>query len=106
MLIATLFILLPIFCRLKGDPLQFGIDVLQKNNFAPLKDAGNIGFLTHLASTNSENVPSCDVFIDANKAEDKLNGRLKCFFSPEHGFCGKKEAGQSVEDEDYKGIKE
>lgn len=99
----AIFIVLS-FCRLKRDPLQFGIDVLQKNNFEALKDAGNIGFLTHLASTNSDNVPSCDIFIEANKAEDKLNGRLKCFFSPEHGFGGKKEAGQHVENEIYKGI--
>ena len=42
--------------------LQFGIDVLQKNNFKNLKNAGRIGLLTHLPSTNSDNIPTCDVF--------------------------------------------
>lgn len=84
--------------------LQFGIDVLQENKFKTLKDAGRIGLLTHLASTNSDNIPTCDVFIEANKAKDMLDGRLVCFFSPEHGFAGKREAGESVDNELYKGI--
>ena len=84
--------------------LQFGIDVLQKNNFKNLKNAGRIGLLTHLPSTNSDNIPTCDVFIEANKNKTQLNGRLVCFFSPEHGFASKKEAGDGVGNEIYKGI--
>lgn len=84
--------------------LQFGIDVLQKNDFKVLKDAGKIGLLTHLASTNSDNIPTCDVFIEANNNKSQLNGRLVCFFSPEHGFSGEKEAGEGVDNEIYNGV--
>ncbi len=85
-----------IICLLNSNPLQFGIDVLQENNFKDLENAGIVGFLTHMASTNSDNIPSCDIFIEANKDKNRLNGRLKCFFSPEHGFWNKNDAGVNI----------
>ncbi|MGX8716827.1 MAG: exo-beta-N-acetylmuramidase NamZ domain-containing protein [bacterium] len=85
-------------------PLRFGIDVLQENKFKDLKDAGRIGVLTHKASTNSDNIPTCDVFIEAAQKKGILEGRLVCFFAPEHGFGGTKEAGEGIKREFYKGF--
>ncbi len=58
-----------------------GIDVLQKENFAPLKGL-RIGLITNPTGKNCRRYPTIDLLLNAPDVH------LKMLFGPEHGFYG------------------
>ena len=81
-----------------ADTLKFGIDVLQDEHFERLENR-KIGILTHAPATNSDNVPTCEVFL-----ESEIKDNIICFFSPEHGLSATAKAGERIENERLDGI--
>jgi uncharacterized protein YbbC (DUF1343 family) len=69
-----------------------GIDVLQSQDFAPLKGK-RVGLLTNQAGVNSEGKSTIDVFYKAP------NVRLVALFGPEHGIDGKEKAEQPIDNQ-------
>jgi uncharacterized protein YbbC (DUF1343 family)/CubicO group peptidase (beta-lactamase class C family) len=70
-----------------------GIDVLQRENFAPLKGM-RIGLITNVTGTNRRRYPTIHLLMNAPGVE------LKALFSPEHGLYGNYDepVGDSVDE--------
>ena len=79
------------FCGHAENTLKFGIDVLKEKNFEQLKRQ-KIGLLTHAPATDSDNVPTYEVFLNS-----EIKDNIVCFFSPEHGLSAIAKAGEQVE---------
>lgn len=58
-----------------------GIDVLQKQNFAPLKGL-RVGLITNHTGKNRQRYPTIDLLLNAPDVQ------LKALFAPEHGLYG------------------
>ena len=67
--------------KAKFVPVLNGIDVLVKQNFAPLKKL-RVGLVTNHTGTDRERRPTIDLLKDAPDVQ------LKALFSPEHGIRG------------------
>lgn len=68
-----------------------GIDVLQRNGFAHLRDGQRVGLLSNPAGVNHQGTPTWQVLFEA----DAVN--LVALFGPEHGFDGMAKATGYVE---------
>ena len=72
-------------------PVLFGIDVLEKEDFAPLKGK-QVGLITNQTGVDSRGRSTADVLARAPGV------KLVALFSPEHGIRGQGEAGQPIGD--------
>ncbi|MGA8185165.1 MAG: exo-beta-N-acetylmuramidase NamZ domain-containing protein, partial [Terriglobia bacterium] len=70
---------------LRNGSVRTGIDVLEKENFAPLKGL-RVGLITNETGVDSEGRRTIDLL---NHAPDV---HLKAIFSPEHGLWGKEDS--------------
>lgn len=73
------------------EPVLLGIDVLEKEDFAPLKGK-QVGLITNQTGVDSDGRSTADILAKAPGV------KLVALFSPEHGIRGQEEAGQSVGD--------
>ena len=70
---------------LRNGNVRTGIDVLEKENFAPLKGL-RVGLITNATGVDSEGRRTIDLLNHAPGVE------LKAIFSPEHGLWGKEDS--------------
>ena len=70
---------------LRSDHTRTGIDVLEEENFAPLRDK-RLGLITNQTGTDSQGRRTIDVLAKAEGV------RLVALFSPEHGIAGNVDA--------------
>jgi uncharacterized protein YbbC (DUF1343 family)/CubicO group peptidase (beta-lactamase class C family) len=70
---------------LRNGNVRTGIDVLEKENFAPLKGL-RVGLITNETGVDSEGRRTIDLLHHASGVE------LKAIFSPEHGLWGKEDS--------------
>jgi len=73
----------------QGPSVMLGIDVLQAENFAPLKGK-RIGLLTHPAGVNRQGVSTVEILAHAPGV------KLVALFGPEHGIYGDAPAATDV----------
>jgi uncharacterized protein YbbC (DUF1343 family) len=79
--ILTVTLLLPP-ASVQADDVLTGIDVLQRDDFAPL--AGKrVGLITNHTGVNRDGVSTVTILHEAKEVD------LRILFSPEHGFAGK-----------------
>ena len=81
--LALLFAALSVHAEVQGSPrVKTGIDVLEEQNFAPLKGL-RIGLITNQTGVDSHGRRTIDVLAHAEGV------KLVALFSPEHGIAGK-----------------
>jgi uncharacterized protein YbbC (DUF1343 family) len=81
--LALLFAALSVHAQAQGSPrVKTGIDVLEEQNFAPLKGL-HIGLITNQTGVDSLGRRTIDVLAHAEGV------KLVALFSPEHGIAGK-----------------
>lgn len=78
--------------------IKLGIDVLQESNFKQI-EGKRIALFSNFASRNSKGELTFDVF---KRNQNKF--KLKCNFTPEHGFYTTQTAGKSIENDSLDGI--
>ena len=72
---------------------QVGLDALEKNHISMLESM-KVGVIANHTSLNAEGKHLIDILIDEEI-------ELVRIFSPEHGFLGKKAAGETVDNETH-----
>ena len=75
-----------------GVQVEAGIDVLEAENYARLKNA-HIGLITNASAKNRIGIPTVDLL--------KNNATVNAIFTPEHGLFGDQEG--KIKDSDYGG---
>jgi uncharacterized protein YbbC (DUF1343 family) len=78
--------------------VRTGLDVLQSQGFASLKGK-RVGLIINHTAVNQRGEPLADLLRRAEGVH------LAAIFSPEHGFTGRIEHGQRVENDSYQGIR-
>lgn len=81
-----IFLLIPVVCfpALAFEKVLTGLDVLEMNNFSPLKDK-RVGLITNQTAINNKGEYILDVF------SKQKQFKLKAIFTPEHGLRGKED---------------
>jgi uncharacterized protein YbbC (DUF1343 family)/CubicO group peptidase (beta-lactamase class C family) len=82
---------------LRNGNVRTGIDVLEKENFAPLKGL-RVGLITNETGVDSEGRRTIDLLHHASGVE------LKAIFSPEHGLWGKEDSSVASTTEPATGL--
>jgi uncharacterized protein YbbC (DUF1343 family) len=78
---------------MNDNPFQYGIDTLLRDHPDWLRGR-RIGLVAHAASVGTQGAHSALLLRESGHA-------LSCLFGPEHGFKGKRGAGESVQDETH-----
>jgi len=76
---------------------ESGLDVLESQNFSPLRGK-KVGLLCNHTALDRRGRPAAELFNRAPGVE------LKALFSPEHGFSGRLQHGQPIPDDYYAGV--
>lgn len=85
-MLSVVLLCFPLFASAAVVP---GIDVLEKQNFAPL-DGKRVGIITNHTGLSGDGRSSVDVLFDSGRVE------LVAVFSPEHGFRGTAGHGEII----------
>ncbi len=91
-LFVTALSIFKVFCRAPRANVMTGLDVLNAENFSRL-DGKNVGLVVNAASISSRRIHAVDLFFQVRYVT------LAAIFTPEHGFRGQAEAGESVADD-------